>query len=181
MANVHYCLTFDIFCSGSSSSGGAPSQLVATFMSEMLESGTVQDHIKHTLQPAYARRYRTMTIAVEDILVPLGVTLPHSNRAVVGGYFMWLSLPKPLMADEVAERAQAEENLVIGPGPLFGVYGDVQHAELERGVRLCFAWEEENTLREGIARLGRVISRMQNDGNANQRHNIRRGSYNGFS
>ena len=151
-------------------------------MSEMLESGVVQDHIEHTLQPAYARRYRTMISAIENILVPLGVTLPLSNRMVVGGYFMWLSLPKPLMADEVAERAQAEENLVIGPGPLFGVYGDVQHAELERKVRLCYAWEEENMLREGIIRLGRVISRVQKGGNADQQYKMNKGgSYNGFS
>ena len=151
-------------------------------MSEMLESGVVQHHIKHTLQPAYARRYRTMTSAVEDILVPLGARLPYTNRAVLGGYFMWLSLPDPLMADEVAEYAQVEENLVIGPGPLFGVYGDVQHADLKRAVRLCFAWEEENMLREGIARLGRVISRMQKGGNTNQQHkNINGGSYYGSS
>ncbi|MCJ1247091.1 hypothetical protein MMC30_004302 [Trapelia coarctata] len=153
--------TYGLSQTGSSASGGAPSQLTATFMSELLQSGTVQQHILQVLRPAYARRYRIMINAIEDLLLPLGVTIKPPDREVFGGYFLWLSLPDPLKADDLVIRAQREENAIIGGGSLFGVYGDISHVELKDKVRLCFAWEEEDAFREGIERLGRVISRMQ--------------------
>ncbi|MCJ1369186.1 hypothetical protein MMC20_000395 [Loxospora ochrophaea] len=145
---------------GSSRSGGAPSHLTATLMFKLLESGDLHRHIFHTLQPAYAKRYRITILSIQKHLVPLGVRLPQPGREVVGGYFIWFSLPAPLLADEVATRAQEEEGLIIGQGPLFGVYGDESRVNLEREVRVCFSWEDEEQLAEGIERLGRVIHGM---------------------
>lgn len=130
-------------------------------MSKLIETGALQSHIFRTLQPAYARRYQSMISAIEEHLLPLGVTLPQTSRDVVGGYFIWLSLPAPLQAEEVAMRAQQEENLTIAPGPEFAVYGDEKAVDLERKVRVSFSWEEEAMLAEGIHRLARVISTMQ--------------------
>lgn len=146
---------------GSSKSGGAPSQLTSTFVSNLIESGELQRHIFKTLQPTYARRYQSMITAIEEHLLPLGVQLPQTTRDVVGGYFIWLSLPAPMQAEEVAVRAQQEENLIIAPGPIFAVYGDEKAVDLERKVRVCFSWEEEAMLAEGIQRLAQVIGRMQ--------------------
>lgn len=146
---------------GSSRSGGAPSQLTSTFLSNLIESGDLQRHIFRTLQPTYARRYQSMISAIEEHLVPLGVTLPQTSRDVMGGYFIWLSLPAPMRAEEVAVRAREEENLIIAPGPIFAVYGDEKAVDLERKVRVCFSWEEEATLAEGIQRLAQVIGSMQ--------------------
>ncbi|KAL8715456.1 MAG: hypothetical protein Q9220_000790 [cf. Caloplaca sp. 1 TL-2023] len=153
--------TYALSQCGSSASGGAPSQMTSTFMTHMLESGEVEDHIFTTLQRAYARRYFSMMGAIERHLLPLGVTMPQSDRAVVGGYFLWLALPKPLLADEVARQAKDEENLTIGQGSLFAVWGDERKEDLDRQVRLCFSWEEEDNLTEGIERLSAVIRRMQ--------------------
>ena len=145
-------------------------------MSNLLESGELQDHIHRTLQPAYARRYRTMMATIEEHLIPLGVTLPQASRDVVGGYFIWLSLPAPLQADEVAFAAKRDENLVIAPGPVFAVTGDEKAVALVRNVRMCFSWEDEDKLAEGIRRLGQVIWRMQNvkcqAGNESARPNV---------
>lgn len=102
-----------------------------------------------------------MISAIEEYLLPLGVTLPQTSRDVVGGYFLWLSLPAPMQAEEVARRTQDEENLIVAPGPMFAVYGDEKEVDLERKVRVCFSWEEEAMLAEGIQRLARVIGRMQ--------------------
>ncbi|MCJ1302021.1 hypothetical protein MMC08_004822 [Hypocenomyce scalaris] len=102
-----------------------------------------------------------MISAITTHLLPLGVTLPQSNRDVLGGYFIWFSLPEPLRADDVAERAKDDENTIIAQGSLFGVYGDVRQGDLEREVRVCFSWEEEARLVEGIERLARVIRSMQ--------------------
>ncbi|MCJ1379595.1 hypothetical protein MMC17_002697 [Xylographa soralifera] len=149
---------------GSTNSGSAPSQLTASFMTELLASGELENHLYTTLQPSYARRYKIMIDAIKDILVPMGITLPQSERTVVGGYFIWMSLPAPLKADDLATYAQQEENLIVAQGSLFGVDGDMRDGELEREVRVCFAWIEEDVLRESIERLGCVISRMQDAG-----------------
>lgn len=132
-------------------------------MAELLKSGDLQRHIVNVLQPTYARRYHGMISAIERYLVPLDVQLPQDGREIVGGYFIWLTLPSPLLAEEVAVKARQEENLIIGPGPLFGVYGDVDKEGLRDKMRLCFSWEEEVLLPEGIQRLSRVIRAMQNE------------------
>ena len=129
-------------------------------MSKLLESGDLQRHIFQTLQPAYAARYGHLMSAIERYLVPLGITLPQSTRDVVGGYFVWFSLPHPIKADEFAIRAKQQENVIVAQGSLFGVYGDTKDGDLDREVRVCFSWEEEDLLVEGIERLGRVIRRM---------------------
>ncbi|KAL8716669.1 MAG: hypothetical protein Q9225_006024 [Loekoesia sp. 1 TL-2023] len=148
---------------GASASGGAPSQMTSTFMTYLIETGDLEAHICTTLQPAYARRYYHMMEAIERYLLPLGVSLPQSYRTVVGGYFLWLAVPRPLLAEEVARRAKEEENLIVGQGSLFAVYGDERTQDLERQIRVCFSWEEEVRLGEGIERLARVIRQMHSD------------------
>ena len=135
-------------------------------MHELLRSGDLQRHICDTLQPAYAKRYQSMISAIEKHLVPLGVTLPQPNRDIVGGYFVWITLPEGLDADEVAAHAKEEEALIVAQGSLFGVYGDTKAVDLTRGIRLCFAWEDEQFLTDGVERLARVVRRLQRDGKA---------------
>ena len=130
-------------------------------MASLLESGALQNHIHQTLLPAYARRYGIMVDAVEKHLTPVGITLPGMNRDVVGGYFIWIALPESLQAEEVTLRALQEEELIVAPGTMFEVSGDEQAPDLKRKVRLCFSWEEEDLLSEGIERLGKVIRRLQ--------------------
>lgn len=125
-----------------------------------MESDNLHGHISQTLQPAYEKRYRTMISAIEKHLIPLGVKLPQSDRDVVGGYFTWISLPRPLQGDQVAAQAKEEENLIIAQGSLFRVHGDSGEQDVEGNVRICFAYENEHLLSEGIERLGRVIHRM---------------------
>ncbi len=54
-----------------------------------------------------------MVEAIHKQLIPLGVRLPQMDREVVGGYFIWLTLPAPLKGTELAERAKEEENVVV--------------------------------------------------------------------
>lgn len=131
-------------------------------MASLLESGSLQHHVFHTLQPCYERRYRILVSSVEKYLIPLGVTLPISNAETVGGYFIWLTLPAPLLAHDVAKRAKEEESLIVLEGSVFGVRGD-SNKDLDNKIRLCFSWEAEDLLVEGIQRLGRVVERIQMD------------------
>jgi DNA-binding transcriptional MocR family regulator len=99
---------------------------------------------------------------IKKHLVPLGVTLPQPGRSVIGGYFVWLYLPKPLNAETVAGRAKLQENLIIGPGFLFQVSGDILN-DLGGCIRLCFSWEDESLLQEGIERLANAIKNSIHD------------------
>ena len=49
-------------------------------------------------------------------------------------------------------------------GFIFEVHGDEAAVRLEREVRLCFAWEDEPDLVEGVERLARVLRRMIDEG-----------------
>ncbi|QSS54992.1 aminotransferase [Histoplasma capsulatum var. duboisii H88] len=128
---------------GSSRSGGCPSQFTSTFIRELLASNALKTHIRTILQPAYSKRYHTLTTAVQKHLVPLGVSLPtgpanetstdavrngstigacaNGKGAIAGGYFLWLRFPPGLRASDLAKKAQEEENLIIASGSLFKV------------------------------------------------------------
>lgn len=151
--------TFGLSQVGSSRSGGAPSQLAATIMYELLRTGDLEHHIQRNLKPSYQKRYFIMMEAIKTNLFPLGVTVgevSYGPKAVFGGYFIWLELPSAVRADEVTRRAKEMENLVVAPGSLFEVVGD-KRVRFERSLRLCFAWEDEGDLEEGVRRLGRVV------------------------
>lgn len=154
---------------GSSRSGGAPSQLVATMMAELLKERKLQAHIQDVLRPAYQRRYEIMLDATRKHLVPLGVKLGEvsvQGKAVFGGYFLWLELPTSGSAKRVTEIAKRDENLVVAPGHIFEVADD-SSLEFPNSVRLCFSWEEESDLEESILRLARVVKSVIN-GTASQ-------------
>ncbi|KAH7066832.1 pyridoxal phosphate-dependent transferase [Paraphoma chrysanthemicola] len=156
-------LSHGVSQTGSSRSGGAPSQLTACFVAETLETGELQDFVYDTLQPTYCKRYRKMVEVINEELIPLGVALPQTDREVVGGYFIWLTLPSPLQGAVLAQRAKDEENVVVAQGDIFEVPGDTEHPGTSFGsdIRICFAWEDEDVLAEGISRLAAVIRRMQ--------------------
>ncbi|KAF1947420.1 PLP-dependent transferase [Clathrospora elynae] len=155
-------LAYGVSQTGSSRSGGSPSQLAACFVAEALENGELQRYVYDTLQPAYGNRWRRMVQAIEKHLIPLGVRTPQTDREVVGGYFIWLTLPKSLKGAAVAQRAKEEENLAVAQGEMFEVPGDTEHdaTSFSNDIRVCFAWEDEDVLAEGIERLAVVLSRM---------------------
>lgn len=79
------------------------------------------------------------------------------------GYFVWIALPPALDATKVAVRAKEAYNLIVAPGVMFGVNGDADIDRLKRQIRVCFAWEQEAALEQGIARLGEVVNDMQKE------------------
>jgi DNA-binding transcriptional MocR family regulator len=147
---------------GTSHSGGAPSHLTATFVASLLETGELQEHIFECLQPNYRRRYCKMLDAIRCHLVPLGAVLPEEDK-VVGGYFVWVKLP--VNAVVLAKKAKEVENLVVAEGAIFEVPGDREVANFPNEIRLCFAWEDEERLVEGIERLASVVKLMLEEKN----------------
>jgi DNA-binding transcriptional MocR family regulator len=92
-------------------------------------------------------------------LVPLGVKAATPSTGVMGGYFVWITLPAPLRATDIVERAQKEQNLCLAGGDLFRVADETSGPADRFGdkLRLCFAWEEPRHLTEGVRRLARVL------------------------
>ncbi|RMZ92087.1 hypothetical protein DV736_g647, partial [Chaetothyriales sp. CBS 134916] len=156
-------LAYGLSQTGSTRSGGSPSQLASSFLYSLIETSTLQNHVYHILQPAYARRYYKMISSIQKYLVPLGLVMPQSDKAITGGYFIWLTLPLPLTADAISEQALKEESLTVIPGSRFRVQGDEAnpHTKFDHDIRVCFAWEEEDLLSEGILRLANVVRRAQ--------------------
>jgi hypothetical protein len=100
--------------------------------------------------------------AIQTHLIPLGVKLPQVDRKVVGGYFIWLTLPPRIKASLLARRARDTVNLIVAEGELFQVPDDAT-CSFAYDIRLCFAWEEETKLDEGIRRLAEVVVAMQKE------------------
>ncbi|ORY59727.1 pyridoxal phosphate-dependent transferase [Pseudomassariella vexata] len=164
---------FGLSQTGSTRSGGAPSQLNAAVLCEMLRAGDLEAHIEGLLKPAYQKRHALLLEAVGRVLVPLGAVvnesslegseIDESKKSVFGGYFLWMKFPDGPAAKAIAEMCQLEEELIVGFGDMFEVHGDEEAVRFGNGIRLCFAWEDEGDLVEGVERLGRVISRMRNE------------------
>ncbi|KAI5208762.1 putative aminotransferase [Aureobasidium subglaciale] len=146
---------------GTSCSGGAPSQLTSTYMDILVKEGTLSRHIFETLQPAYAARHKTLVSAIEDYLWPLGVTLPQSNRRVMGGYFLWMTLPDTVKAVDFAKRCQEEAQVIVAPGNIFEVPGD-NSVKFEHSIRLTFSWIDEDIMVEAVKRIRAVLESCLN-------------------
>lgn len=140
---------------------------MSTFVNELLEDGIIEQHIATVLIPKGRRRYLAILSAIREYLSPLGIMMSSdttsiaSGTVVSGGYCIWLKLPAPLMAAEVCRRVSETQNLTLGCGDVFEVPGSKSlEKDLHRSLRLCFMWEDEERLVEGIQRLACVIREL---------------------
>ncbi|TQV93011.1 aminotransferase [Cordyceps javanica] len=149
---------------GSTRSGGAPSQLCAGMLSDLVASGELERSIDQVLRPALQRRHGLLLDAVRRHLAPHGVTYRESSLTGAaksfGGYFLWLKLGPGFSADLVAHVASTEENVIIGYGNMFTVQGEETKTTFDDHFRLCFSWLAEEDLLEGIKRLEKVLVRI---------------------
>lgn len=151
---------------GCTRSGGAPSQLTATIICELLSSGDLQWHINEVLRPALKRRYQLMMTSIEKHLGRFNPTVIGNSPAtsnVYGGYFVWVTLPGAVSTTRLADWCLEKENLIIAPGNLFEVRGDENSATFGDAFRLCFSYEDETAIEIGLRRLGVAIEAVQND------------------
>jgi len=125
-----------------------------SFCQRMLHRYLVRHDIdRHiaTIRAAYKRQKETMLAAVEACFpAEISVTRPE------GGMFVWATLPPRLSAIELFEHA-VREKVVFVPGTPFFVDGGGTH-----NMRLNFSNADENKIDEGIARLGRIITKLLN-------------------
>lgn len=130
----------------------------------------MEDHIRQVLVPTYKARCAIVQSATEEYLGPLGVkidigrpyNLPAGNNTeqVMGGFFIYITFPEGIAADDVAAVALKDYNLrflASGAMRVRGSKGRSNEALLSRGARICWAWEEEDMLIEGVKRIANVL------------------------
>jgi DNA-binding transcriptional MocR family regulator len=142
---------------GSSTSGGPPSQLSSWLAAEAIASGRLDKHIDEALKPTLQRRSQALLGTIRDFLVPLGVQVGGALDEVAGGYFISVKLPAHVDSKLLCERAEREHGLLLACGRLFAVHGDENVASGGDFVRLCFAYEDESRLVDGIKRMAVLI------------------------
>jgi 2-aminoadipate transaminase len=117
-------------------------QLVAH---EVGRGGFLDRHI-HTIRRVYRER-RDVMLAAMDGYFPPGVEWTHPE----GGLFLWGMLPEGLNSTEVFKVA-VERKVAFVPGDAFYPCGGGANT-----MRLNFSNATPDKIREGIARLGRVL------------------------
>jgi len=142
---------------GSSISGGPPSQLSSWLAAEAIASGQLDKHIDEVLKPALQKKSQLLLGAVRNFLVPLGVQVGGAPEEVTGGYFISVKLPAHIDSKSLCDRAEREQGLLLACGKLFAVHGDESVTSGEDSVRLCFAYEDEGRLVDGIQRMAVII------------------------
>lgn len=159
---------------GATLSGGAPGQFSSTLIEHVLRTGNMEDHLRKVLVPTYKARCASLNQAIRDHLEPLGVRIDigrpyilantterENKERVMGGFFIYITLPEGITADNVADVALKEYNLRVLASGAMRVRGSKECTNktlLTRGIRLCWAWEEPEMLVEGVKRLANVLT-----------------------
>ena len=125
--------------------GGGANPLVANILSTYCQQGHLEPHIEG-LRQVYRERRDAMLQALTTHM-PDGVDWTRPG----GGFFVWLSLPPPLRAAEVAALAREAKLLIPVGDPFFAESPTGQY------LRLAFSYVSPAKIESGIAKLGRVL------------------------
>jgi 2-aminoadipate transaminase len=121
-------------------------QLSQAVLLRFAESGRLEHHHQHVLQTGGERLQAALDACHRHL--PAGTTWTHPR----GGMNLWVRLPQPLDAGELAPRAERE-----GVSYLPGKYFAVGKAE-PGALRLSFAGLSPSEIETGIAALGRMFT-----------------------
>jgi 2-aminoadipate transaminase len=119
----------------------SPPMLAQAELYEYLRNGDLEPHLDELR--AFLRPRRDALLEVFDELMPPAARWTRPD----GGYFLWLALPPPLRADEVAQRAAAAGVTFVPGGGFFA--GDRGHD----GARLSFSFPPVESVRRGALEL----------------------------
>jgi 2-aminoadipate transaminase len=125
-------------------SGGA-SPLLANALATYCRQGLLEPHIMDVRQ-VYRER-RDMMLSALAAHMPDGVRWTHP----AGGVFVWLTLPEPMRAADMVERARKANLLILNGDPFFAESPTGQH------LRLAFCYVTPDQIQAGVAILGQVL------------------------
>lgn len=111
-----------------------------------LEEDYLTNHLS-TLRREYKKRRDAMVSAIRRYCNGyMDFNIPE------GGFYLWCTLTPPASGTELIRRAAAV-GVSFVPGEAFYTNGTKSNE-----IRLCFATHNEDLLREGIRRLGRILT-----------------------
>ena len=119
---------------------------------EFVSRGKLSAHIER-VQSCYRSNRDRMAAAVRRDLPDASFVMPH------GGYYLWLTLPDGVNADEVATCASRAGVSVI-PGSKFFARSDVPHPRNQ--LRLAFSHATHEEIDEGVRRLAGAYAAAAN-------------------
>lgn len=97
------------------------------------------------------RRRRDAMLAALSAHMPAGVRWTRPD----GGMFVWVTLPESMDGAALLGRALDEEQVAFVPGAAFFADGSGRNT-----LRLSYSRQSEETITEGMARLGRLVTRV---------------------
>jgi 2-aminoadipate transaminase len=121
---------------------------------QFLTSNHFAAHTKK-VQDTYRIHRDAMVAALGRELPELKFTLPH------GGYYLWITLPSHIDADQLAKRALQEKVEVIPGSKFFAGNGPQGTGAPKNHIRLCYSHAEPHEIDEAIKRLGRAVRSMK--------------------
>ena len=131
---------------GTMQMGGGANPFVAHIVAEYCQNGSLEKHILH-LQSLYKMR-RDVALAALSQYMPSGVIWTYP----AGGFFIWLSLPENVFAQDV-KRLALREGVLLSAGEGFFVNpGDGEH-----NLRIAYSCARPEDIEAGIRILARVI------------------------
>ncbi|HEY3932846.1 MAG TPA: PLP-dependent aminotransferase family protein [Verrucomicrobiae bacterium] len=129
--------------------------LLQQLLARALETGLYDKHVAK-VQKNYARKARVMKLALAEYF-PASVEIWKSG----GGLYFWARLPKGISAgvkSRVFQTALKNDVLYV-PGELCYA-DDPSRAKPDNEMRISFGSANEENIRKGIARLGKVLKKF---------------------
>jgi 2-aminoadipate transaminase len=121
---------------------------------EFVTQGDQYERHTKNVQDTYRVHRDRMVGALRRELPEIRFTIPH------GGYYLWLTLPENINADELAGRAFQEKVGIIPGSKFYAGNGPKGMGAPTNNVRLCYSHAEPEEIEEGIKRLARAVHSM---------------------
>lgn len=121
-------------------------QLTQMVVYEVIKDGFLGEHIP-TIRKLYSDQCQAMLAALTEFFPP-SVTWTKPE----GGMFIWLTLPKHIDSMQLLDEAIAQ-NVAFVPGAPF-----YANAPEKNTLRLSFVTVSPQRIREGVAKLGKLIA-----------------------
>jgi DNA-binding transcriptional MocR family regulator len=142
---------------GTTQMGGGANPFAAHIVAEYCCEGHWEAHIAR-LRALYRRRCDVALGALREYM-PKGVTWTQP----AGGFFLWLTLPQSVLAQQVKQAALQAGVLVAAGNGFFVNSGDGDH-----NLRLAFSFAAPADIEAGIRILGQVIGQLSTSAVAQQ-------------
>lgn len=134
---------------GTTQMGGGANPFVAQMVAEYCRSGAWEPHLMHLRTLYKSRRDRALAALGQHMPPQVSWTVP------AGGFFIWLTLPRHVLAQEV-KRLALQQGVDVASGTGFFV----RPADGAHQLRLTYSCAAPDDIDTGVRVLAQVIQRL---------------------